>query len=394
MRLHLRYHRQGELLRQPITPFALEIEALEQYRRRTAQRDDIASDSFQILGDLFDPFEGVLERLAIAAAEADEGRHDLDPVRSAFVPKVKTLASVRRFDQTDPRAPRIHPQTPSQLHLSHRAGDVQSSHGDHARGPPRCAAGGALPIVCGGGGSNMSFTLWRGVVGMVRPTRRPGTLEELIRILPEGIGIVPLLLNFKAGSNTEFLNSIPQYERFAMELAEQGVDVIMLTGAPPFMLLGPEKEAALTESWTKKFKTPVITDPQMQVAALRAMKIKKFIGASYSALQNKIVLDYMTAAGFRALSMEPIDVPFDQVAQISVEMLYAHVKSLYRQHRDADGVYIQGGGWQTVRVIELLEKDLGIPVVHATICQAWQIHKQLDVRETKPGYGRLLTELP
>jgi maleate isomerase len=229
---------------------------------------------------------------------------------------------------------------------------------------------------------------------MVRPTRRPGTLEELIRILPEGIGIVPLLLNFKAGSKDEFLNSIPLYERFASELAEQGVDMIMLSGAPPFMLLGPEKEASLTKAWTKKFKTPVLTDPQMQVAALRAMKVKKFIGASYSALQNKIVLDYMTTAGFKALSMEPIDVPFDQVAQISVETLYAHVKRLYRRHRDADGVYIQGGGWQTVRVVQLLEQDLGIPVVHATICEAWQIHKRLDVRETKPGYGRLLAELP
>ena len=240
----------------------------------------------------------------------------------------------------------------------------------------------------------MSFTLWRGVVGMVRPTRRPGTLEELIRILPEGIGVVPLLLNFKAGSKDEFLNSIPLYERFASELVEQGVDVIMLSGAPPFMLLGREKEALLTKAWTKKFKTPVLTDPQMQVAALRAMKIKKFIGASYSALQNEIVLDYMTTAGFKALSMEPMDVPFDQVAQISIERLYAHVKRLYRQHRNADGVYIQGGGWQTARVVELLEKDLGIPVVHATICQAWQIHKHLDVRETKPGYGRLLSELP
>ena len=240
----------------------------------------------------------------------------------------------------------------------------------------------------------MSFTLWRGTVGMVRPTRRPGTLEELIRILPEGIGIVPLLLNFKAGSRAEFLESIPLYQRFASELAEQGVDLIMLTGAPPFMLLGPKKEAELTEAWSKAFDTPVITDPQMQVRALRAMKIKKFIGASYSALQNQIVLDYMAAAGFKALSMEPIDVPFDQVAQISVETLYAHVKRLYRRHRDADGVYIQGGGWQTVRVIELLEKDLRIPVVHATICEAWQIHKHLDVRETKPGYGRLLAELP
>jgi maleate cis-trans isomerase len=246
----------------------------------------------------------------------------------------------------------------------------------------------------GRAGDSMSFTLWRGVVGMVRPTRRPGTLEELIRILPEGIGIVPLLLNFKAGSNAEFLDSIPLYERFAAELAEQGVDVIMLTGAPPFMLLGPEKEATLTAEWEKRFDTPVVTDPQMQVAALRAMNITKFIGASYSALQNRIVRDYMVQAGFEPLAMEPIDVPFDQVAQISIETLYAHVKRLYRRHPDADGVYIQGGGWQTARIVALLEQDLGIPVVHATICEAWQIHKRLHVRQTAPGYGRLLAELP
>jgi maleate cis-trans isomerase len=42
----------------------------------------------------------------------------------------------------------------------------------------------------------------------------------------------------------------------------------------------------------------------------------------------------------------------------------------------------------------MLETDLQVPVVHATICQAWQIHKRLSVRETKPGFGRLLAELP
>ena len=240
----------------------------------------------------------------------------------------------------------------------------------------------------------MSFALWRGVVGMVRPTRRPGTLEELIRILPEGIGIVPLLLNFKAGSTAEFRKSIPLYERFVAELAEQGVDLIIPAGAPPFMLLGYEGEAKLIRRWEKKYKTEIVTDPQMQVAGLRAMGIKKFIGASYSAVQNKIVLDYMAQAGLKAVSMEPIDVPFDQVAQISTQTLYAHIKNLFRKHRGADGIYIQGGGWQTARVVEMLETDLQVPVVHATICEAWQIHKRLSVRETAPGYGRLLAELP
>jgi maleate isomerase len=240
----------------------------------------------------------------------------------------------------------------------------------------------------------MSFTLWRGVVGMVRPTRRPGTLEELIRILPEGIGIVPLLLNFRAGSADEFKKSIPQYEQYTAELAEQGVDLIILSGAPPFMLLGYQDEAKLIRRWEKKYKVPIVTDPQMHVAGLRAMKIKKFIGASYSALQNQIVLKYMAEAGLKSVSMEPIDVPFDQVAQISSEALYAHVKKLWRKNPGADGIYIQGGGWQTARVVALLEKDLQVPVVHASICQAWQIHKHLKVRETTPGYGRLLNELP
>lgn len=31
---------------------------------------------------------------------------------------------------------------------------------------------------------------------------------------------------------------------------------------------------------------------------------------------------------------------------------------------------------------------------HATICQAWEIHRRLHVRETAPGFGRLLAEVP
>ena len=144
---------------------------------------------------------------------------------------------------------------------------------------------------------------------MVRPTRRPGTLEELIRILPEGIGIVPLLLNFKAGTIAEFQKSIPQYERFVAELAEQDVDLIIAAGAPPFMLLGFEGEARLIRQWEKKYKTQIVTDPPMQVAGPRALGIKKFIGASYSAVQNKIVLDYMAQAGMKAVAMCPSTFP-------------------------------------------------------------------------------------
>ncbi len=93
-------------------------------------------------------------------------------------------------------------------------------------------------------------------------------------------------------------------------------------------------------------------------------------------------------------SMEPMDVPFDQVGQISPNSVYAHIRKLFMQNPGADGIYIQGGGWRTTGIIELLERDLKVPVVHATVCQSWEIQKRLHVREPVTGFGRLVRELP
>ena len=240
----------------------------------------------------------------------------------------------------------------------------------------------------------MAYTMWRGVVGLVKPTRRPGSLETLIRLLPEGIGVVPLLLNVRHGSHEEFSSAIPYYEKYVAELAEQGMDLIHPGGTPPFMLLGYAGERKLIESWEKRYNTPIFTAGQNHVAALRSMGVRKFIGASYSAVQNQIVIDYMTEAGFDVVSMEPIDVPFEQAGQISPESCYAHIKRLFLAHKGADGIYIQGGAWRTESIVATLEQDLQVPVIHANIAQAWEIQKRLHVHEPRSGFGRLLQELP
>ncbi len=92
--------------------------------------------------------------------------------------------------------------------------------------------------------------------------------------------------------------------------------------------------------------------------------------------------------------MEPIDVPFNEAQHISPERLYAHIKTLFRKNKGADGIYIQGGAWHTESIVELLEQDLQVPVVHANIAPAWEILKRLSVREPRDGFGRLLRELP
>ena len=48
------------------------------------------------------------------------------------------------------------------------------------------------------------FESWRGVVGDIKPTHRPGSLEEFIKLLPDGIGVIPLTVGISSGTEQEF----------------------------------------------------------------------------------------------------------------------------------------------------------------------------------------------
>ena len=98
----------------------------------------------------------------------------------------------------------------------------------------------------------MVFASWRGVVGVVKPTHRPGSLEEFIRLLPEGIGVVPVYLNFQRGTEDEFRGALNAVEEKVAELAKEGVDLIHPEGAPPFMVHGYKGEEKIIKEWEAK----------------------------------------------------------------------------------------------------------------------------------------------
>ena len=57
----------------------------------------------------------------------------------------------------------------------------------------------------------MAYGAWRGMVGTVKPTKGSGSLEELIRMLPDGIGVIPLFNNIRHGTLGEFSGVLPSY---------------------------------------------------------------------------------------------------------------------------------------------------------------------------------------
>ena len=241
----------------------------------------------------------------------------------------------------------------------------------------------------------MGFASWRGVVGVVKPTHRPGSLEEFIRLLPEGIGVLPVYLNFKRGTEDEFRAALNAVEEKVAELAREGVDLIHPEGAPPFMVHGYKGEEKIIKEWEAKYKVPMVTAAQTQVEALRALNIKKFVGVTYFVNSvNDITTGYFQDAGFEVLAMEGMAVAFEDVGRLASQEIYAHARKAFLKHPGADGIYMLGTGWRCLDIIRLLEEDLQVPVVHAVPARVWSVQKRLHVRQRAKGFGKLLEEMP
>lgn len=241
----------------------------------------------------------------------------------------------------------------------------------------------------------MAFTSWRGLVGMINPTLRPGMTEEVIRLLPEGIGVIPLFLNITQGTREEFETVMAAYEAEIERLVPQEPDFIHPNGAPPFMVQGLAGERKIVRAWERKYGIPIFTAGQNHVHALKALKAKTIVGATYfTGSINRTFTKYFRDAGFTVKGMDGIDVPFNKVQELSGEEVYAHIKRNFLKRKGADAIYMLGSGWRTLDIVQTLEEDLGVPVVHPVTARVWEFQKRLSVHEPRDGYGVLLSELP
>jgi len=240
----------------------------------------------------------------------------------------------------------------------------------------------------------MAFSSWRGTVGLVKPTMRPGSVEELIRLLPEGIGVIPILQNVRKGTEDEFEAAIDGYHRHAVTLAGAGVDLIHHSGTPPFMMLGVEAEAKLMKQWERETGIANFTANQNIIHALRTLGAKRIIGVSYSALQNALTESYLKQAGFNVLAMEPIEVPFEKAGEIAPHQVYALVRKIFLKNPKAEAIYLQGNAWRLLSIVEMMEADFGVPVIETCCALVWEIQKRFHIREPRDGCGRLLREMP
>lgn len=237
---------------------------------------------------------------------------------------------------------------------------------------------------------------WRGTVGLVKPTFRAGSLERFIRLMPDGVGVIPRYVGVRAGTEKEFQEALAIAEEKVAELAALKVDLVLIQGVPPIMLRGYAFDAELVETLQGKYRVPVLTATTTQIEALRALKVRRLVGLTYFKDDlNPKFARFFEEGGFEVAAMKGCtEIPFPDLGKIPAEEIYAQAKKVFVAIGGGDCLYLLGAGWDCLPAIEPLERDLGTVVVTNVTADVWATQKRLQIREPVKGYGRLLEEMP
>src|SRR6185295_15159355 len=234
-----------------------------------------------------------------------------------------------------------------------------------------------------------------GFVGMVKPTTQgSGSHDALVKMLPASVRTHTFYCGIQDGTVEEFQSVMPEYERGVAEAAALKVDLIHSEGTPPFMLHRYAGEQRIVRGWEDRYGIPVFTSGMNQIRAMKALGARRIVGAGYDSITGPMVEQYFRDAGFDVIAIEKVKATWEEVGELTNAQMIAMMADVFRRHPGGQVMYLQGSKWPSLDVVEALEHEIGVPVVHAVAARCWEIQLRLGLKQPVSGYGRLVAEMP
>jgi maleate cis-trans isomerase len=236
---------------------------------------------------------------------------------------------------------------------------------------------------------------WRARLGFLLPPGNPTVEPEMIALAPEGVSVhfhrmaaygAPGSLE---GQDERTRTMIDNIEGSIELLASVEPDVIVVAHTATSYHLGRGGETDLLMRLEKSTGKRVISAFGSVLRALERLEVRRLaLGTPYSAqttLQGKAHLEAHGLEVVNFANLQGVTNIYDETA----ERAYGLARLVDRA--EAEAVFLSGTGMPTLPVLELLEQDLGKPVLSSASAMMWHALRLAGVRQPISGYGRLLT---
>jgi maleate cis-trans isomerase len=220
---------------------------------------------------------------------------------------------------------------------------------------------------------------WRVRIGHVAPSRGDTLVYEFYQMLPAGFMILNSTGTIRQLVDADIDRQLQRIEEAAADLVDNKCDSVIIGGSPLFTKLGYGSDIEMGKRLTERYGVPVSPGITGEIEALKSLGLNKLVVA---------------ASGFNVLKIQGYGVRKNaDITDMDEHAAYKIAKRLYEQAPEADGVFVPCPRWPTITDVDLLEHEIGKPVV--TSCQAyiWHALKMAKVKQQVTGFGRLMGSL-
>ncbi len=235
---------------------------------------------------------------------------------------------------------------------------------------------------------------WRARIGDICPSLYSSS-REWGQLLPDGVDLLVVTLGIQSLTPEEFDRVFVSYVDAAKQLATAEVDFIAISGSPILTHKGIESTKELLKRIEEDTGVKATTDLTAAMDALNRLSAKNIVLATpYEDARNEERKQLLESCGFNVLAMKGLGIQRNvDLRKLPPYASYQVARDAFREAPEADAIYVSCAAWEVVANIDMIERDLGKPMVTCIQAELWAALSALHISEPIRGYGKLLGEM-
>ena len=233
---------------------------------------------------------------------------------------------------------------------------------------------------------------WKAKLGFLVPSHDSGYGSYEFQVMsPEGVVPLETRVMVRKVAKDELKKASEDAIAGAEMLATAHADVIDYIATATCFVLGVKGEEALVKEMEAKTGIQSTAGGQSVCEALRFMGAKNILTYTpYNKEVEEISRRYFEDSGFEIVGSRNLQFEDpSSINRVSPYEILADVVKLHKENPGADGVFIVGGCFRTLEIVDTLEKYIGIPVVGTQQANMWNCLRLCEVPDVLHGFGKL-----
>lgn len=230
---------------------------------------------------------------------------------------------------------------------------------------------------------------WRSRLGLLVPSSNTTNEPEFHRTLPDGVSLHTARLPLEDVNVEDLSEMAGTAEGVAERLKHADVDVVAYGCTTGSLVKGRGYAEELEEKLADVAGVPAVATALSVERALDALGAESVtVVTPYTTDVNEREREFLERGGFDVLSIDGHELEANTaIGALRSEDAYQQARAKYDGR--ADAVFVSCTNYRTFEAIDVLEKDLGVPVVTSNQATLWDALGRTSVDRTEIDLGLL-----